>query len=469
MKIYNTLTGRKEKLIKPKGRPLQLFVCGPTVYDHSHIGHGRTYLAFDIFVRYLRFLGWRIFYLQNITNVEDRIIDRARRERKNPLTIARFFEKKYLEDIKSLKITSVNRYARASDFIPQIIRQIQTLKRKGYAYEAKDGYYFDIAKFSDYGKLSKRTAAQAEDAVTRIDESIHKRNKGDFALWKFVKTKRGREPAWDTPLGRGRPGWHIEDTAISESFFGPQYDVHGGAIDLKFPHHEAEISQQEAASGRKPFVKIWMHTGFLLVNRKKMSKSLKNFITIRDFLKKYPPEVFRWIVLSHHYRTPMNYTPDLASQARASLQTIQEFLEKLAVIIKHKSPKKSSSLPKSNVSKIVKQKEQSLHLALQDDLNTPEALAVIFSLISQFQKNVWSLPKRNAKIIKEFIESALAIFGLTLRPAKVPKKLQVLARRRELFRHNKQFTQADALRKKIKRVGYDVEDTPFGPFIRKVI
>ena len=297
LKIYNTLSGKKERLIKPKGRPLRLFVCGPTVYDYSHLGHARTYLAFDIIVRYLNFQGFKVFYVQNITNIDDKIINRAKRLKKQPLALANFFEKKFYEDMKNLKITSVDKYARASDFIPQIIKQIQTLIKKGHAYKIEgDGYYFDLKTFPDYGKLSKRTVLEAEDAVSRIDEGVAKRNKGDFALWKLTNEKS----SWPTPLGQGRPGWHIEDTAISESFFGPQYDLHGGANELKFPHHEAEIAQQESASGKKPFVKIWIHTGVLFINGKKMSKSLKNFISIHDFLKNKDANLLRWIVLNHH-------------------------------------------------------------------------------------------------------------------------------------------------------------------------
>ncbi|MEK7097892.1 MAG: cysteine--tRNA ligase, partial [Patescibacteria group bacterium] len=285
MLIYDTLSGEKKPLPETGGKPLRFFVCGPTVYDYIHIGNARTYSAFDTIVRYLRSRKIKVQYLQNITDIDDKIIKRALEEKKHIKTIANFYSRAYKQDMKSLKIISVNKYAPATRYIRQIVKQVQILTEKGLAYKIEsEGYYFDISKFPEYGKLSRRTSEQAEDSVSRIDEGINKKNRGDFVLWKFSKQN---EPVWKTPLGAGRPGWHIEDTAITEYFFGPQYDLHGGGIDLKFPHHEAEIAQQESASGKKPMVNIWMHAGTLLVRGEKMSKSAGNFITVRDFLKKY--------------------------------------------------------------------------------------------------------------------------------------------------------------------------------------
>lgn len=457
MKIFNTLSGEKENLAKPQKRPLKLFVCGPTVYDSSHIGHARTYLMFDVFVRYLRSLGFKIFYLQNITDIDDKIIARAKETKKNPRDIASFFGKEYLKDMKTLGINSVTKYARATDCVPATTAQIQTLIRKNYAYKIEgDGIYFDISKFKDYGKLSKRTIAQAEDAVSRIDKSAKKRNRGDFCLWKFWK--KG-EPFWKTPLGKGRPGWHIEDTAITEKFFGPQYDIHGAAIDLKFPHHEAEIAQQESASGKKPMAKIWMHTGFLLVDNKKMSKSLKNFITIKEFLKNYPPEVLRWLVLSHHYRSPLNFSWKLAEEAKTSLSKINDFLLKLDFIAGIKKRKIGAH-------RILKRREREFHKAMEDDFNTPLALSRLFKLTLEFQEKIWSMGNVETKALKNQIESTLKILGIKLKPSKIPNKIRQLVRRRELLRANKQFVQADNLRKKVLMLGYSIEDTPRGPFVR---
>ena len=460
MFIYNTLSGKKEKLIIPKKGGLKLFVCGPTVYNESHIGHARTYLVFDAFVKYLRSQKIKISYLQNITDVDDKIIARAKQTKTSPKKIADKYLASYLKDMKMLEIESVDTYARATRYIPEIVKQVQTLIKKGHVYEIKnDGWYFDIATFPDYGKLSKRTAAQAEDAITRIDESVRKKNRGDFCVWKFSKSG---EPVWQTALGAGRPGWHIEDTAIAEKFFGPQYDLHGGGLDLKFPHHEAEIAQAEAASDKKPFVKIWLHTGMLTVNGKKMSKSLRNFISITDFSKKYKPELLRWIVLNHHYRSPINYTEELVKQTKESLDAIKEFLAKLDFVSAIKTKKTNKEI--IGAGKL----NRIFAAALEDNFNTPRALAALFNFLNRNNKNIWFFNQETALKIKNLINAEIAMLGLKIKKEAVPKNITKLANQRELLRANKQFIRADALRKKLRVLGYEIEDTPLGPFIKAV-
>ncbi|MEK7173284.1 MAG: cysteine--tRNA ligase, partial [Patescibacteria group bacterium] len=304
IKIYNTLSGKIEPLSPIKKGKINLFVCGPTVYDYPHIGNARTYVAFDMLVNYLKHLGFDVFYLQNITDIDDKIIKRAKEKNISPKELAKQFEKEYMDDMQALQIKSVTKYARATDHIKKIISQVERLFSLGFAYQASDGIYYDVSKFKDYGKLSGRTAEEAEDGTSRIDEGVEKKNKADFCLWKFSKEDElyphtkifGVGASWPSPWGAGRPGWHIEDTAITEKYFGPQYDIHGGARDLIFPHHEAEISQMEAISGKSPLVKYWMHTGFLTINGQKMSKSLGNFTTIRDFLKETSPQVLRMFI-----------------------------------------------------------------------------------------------------------------------------------------------------------------------------
>ncbi len=457
LKIFNTLSGTKESL--PKKEVLNLFVCGPTVYDFSHIGHARTYIAFDNIVRYLKSAGEGIFYLQNITDIDDKIIDRAKEKGVAWKKLARDFEKAYRQDMKALGVKSVTCYARATDFIPEIVAQVETLIEKKHAYEiAGDGWYFDLATFPEYGKLSHRTAAQATDGVSRIDASISKRNAGDFCLWKF--SKKG-EPSWKTKLGAGRPGWHIEDTAISEKFFGPQYDLHGGAADLKFPHHEAEIAQQESASGKVPFVKIWMHTGFLLVNGEKMSKSLGNFTTIRDFLAAQKPETLRMIVASHHYRSPIDYTDALAHQANASLQRVRHFIARLQ--LKRKAGKISDT-----ATTLLAAAEKEFTEAMNDDFNTPDALAALFNLLNSLEVTLWTLNKAEAAAIRKFLEAKFELFGISLKKAvKIPADIAKKAKERESFRIHKQFIQSDALRKELDALGYSIEDTPLGPLVLK--
>ncbi len=477
MRIFDTLSQTKKPLPKSKGA-LKFFVCGPTVYDLSHIGHARTYIVFDAFVKFLRAKKLKVFYLQNITDIDDKIIVRAKKQKISPIKLARIFEKEYEKDIKSLKITSVKKYARATNHIKEIQKQISALIKKGYAYQTKNGIYFEIKKFKDYGKLSKQDLGKLRHGY-KIEPDPDKKDPLDFALWKntrinadlntdqrgkkikFRITKNG-EPIWSSPWGWGRPGWHIEDTAITEKYFGPQYDIHGGGNDLKFPHHEAEIAQQESASGKKPLVKIWMHTGFLLVNGEKMSKSLGNFITIRDFLKKHSSEALRLMVLLNHYRSPFNYTEELAKQSEKSSERMQEFMEKLEFVKNSKFKRQKSKLQL----KIQKYKNQ-FNLSLEDDFNTPKAIATIFELITKIQPNIWQLSPKEAQTLLKFIKKSLKIFEIELKPVKIPSKITKKAIDREKFRENKQFIQADQLRKEIEMLGYFLEDTPFGPMVRK--
>ena len=336
LKLYNTLTKKKE-IFKPlKDKNVKMFVCGPTCYNFSHIGHAKTYIQFDVIAKYLRYRKYHLYYLQNITDIDDKIIQRAKELKKTSFELANEYEKSHYQDMKALKVDSVNKYARATDYINEIVYQVQRLINLGYAYKIKDGYYFDLSKFKDYGKLSGRTTLEAEDSVSRIDDNKDKRNKGDFCLWKFYKEG---EPYWNSSLNAGRPGWHVEDTAITEKELGTQYDVHGGARDLIFPHHEAEIAQMESLT-KKPLVKYWMHTGFLNVKNEKMSKSLENFITIKDALKKHSPEILRMFFISAHYRSPINFNEKNLNQAKANLDKINNFL----INIKNSNGKKDVSL-----------------------------------------------------------------------------------------------------------------------------
>lgn len=472
IKVFNTLNQKETAL--PSKKKLNLFVCGPTVYDYSHLGHARTYIFFDFFVKLLKKTGYDVFYLQNITDIDDKIINRAKETNQNPLKLANTFFKAYLKNMKDLEIDSVNLYARATKFIPQIVKQIQVLIQKDYAYKIEnDGYYFNIKKFKDYGKLSKRTIAQAEDAISRIDNSILKINKGDFCLWKFPSKEKQEklkkiesnkkfvildfEPLWKTNLGWGRPGWHIEDTAIAMHYFGNQYDLHGGGIDLKFPHHEAEIAQAESISNKKPYVKIWMHTGQLMINNQKMSKSLGNFITINDFLKKYKPIVLRFLVLMHQWNSPLNYSNDSIQTALGGLQNIFETVKKLELLISQKKFGKKNIFIQKQILKFNK--------ALENNLNTPEALSVIFEINKIINTNLLNLNQKSAFNLYNNIKNCLNLLSLNLPNPKISFKIQALIKKREKFRGNKQFMQADQLRNKIFQLGYIVEDSALGPIV----
>ncbi len=440
-KLYNTLS-RKKEILKPlKNKKLNLFVCGITPYDFSHLGHARTYIVFDMLAKYLKQQGFNVFYLQNITDLDDKILTRAKETKTSWRALARKFEKEYLKDMKDLKINSVFKYARATDYIKEIISQISRLLKKSLAYQIQDGIYYDISKFKDYGKLSQRTVLRAQDAVSRIDESIKKRNKGDFCLWKFSKAN---EPSWPSPFGAGRPGWHIEDTAITEKHFGSQYDIHGGAMDLIFPHHEAEISQMEAISGKKPMVKYWLHTGFLTVNGQKMSKSLGNFITIKDFLKNNSARLLRFLIIKSHYRSPIDYSEKEIEQAKKELERIDGFLNK----------------PKTKNFKL-KIYYQKFNEAMEDDFNTPKAMAVIFELIR----------KENSKDVLKFLKKADEFFNFIFWPKPkeiIPQALLNQVKQRQKYRKQGDWQKADEIRKKMEEIGWQVEDTKEGPKIKKL-
>jgi len=463
LKLYNTLSRKKEDFKPLKDKKVNLFVCGPTVYDFPHIGHARTYIAFDMIVKYLRQKGYDVFYLQNITDIDDKIINRAKEKGISPKELAEEFENEYLKDMKSLSVDSINKYARATEYIKEIISQVERLLEKGYAYHLKDGIYYDISKFEEYGKLSRRTALQAEDAVTRIDEGLDKRNKGDFCLWKFSKSD---EPKWPSPWEPGRPGWHIEDTAITEKYFGPQYDIHGGARDLIFPHHEAEISQMEAISGKKPLVKYWLHTGFLTVGGQKMSKSLGNFITIRNFLKENPVRLTRFFIIKNHYRSPIDYSPKSILQAKKELERIDEFIEKLN---NHKSKSKKTDA----MEKLVLTAEKKFDEAMNEDFNTPKAIALIFELVNKgnslLSKN--EVDAKEAKKTLEYLRDIDKFFNFIFwekSKEKIPSDVLNLVKERESYRKNNQWEKADETRKEIEKMGYQVEDTERGPKIKKL-
>ncbi len=463
LKLYNTLSKKREAFKPRKGKTINFFVCGITPYNFSHIGHARTYLVFDLIIKYLRTKRFDVFYLQNITDIADKIIKRAKEKKISCQKLARNFEKEYLKDMKSLKIDSVTRYARATDYIEEIINQIKQLLKKDYAYQIKDGIYYDISKFKNYGKLSRRTILQAEDAVSRIDEAKEKRNKGDFALWKLSKPG---EPKWKSPFGYGRPGWHIEDTAITEKFFGSQYDIHGGAKDLIFPHHEAEIAQMEAISDKSPLVRYWLHSGFLMVRGQKMAKSLGNFITIKDFLKKHSPRLLRFLIIKNHYRSPIDYNENLLLQTERELERIDEFVEK----IKNQKVKGRSSIQRS---KLLLEIKREFEIAMEDDFNTPKAIAAIFELINQgnslIDENL--LSQNEARNILEFLEKTDRVFSFIFWSKikeKIPKEILESVKKREEYRKKNQWQKADKIRKRVKKMGFWVEDTKQGPKIKKL-
>ena len=446
MDIYSTLTRSKENFETINENRVNLFVCGPTVYDDAHIGHGRTYISFDTIQRYLEYSGYAVFYIQNITDIDDKIINRSKESGIPAHDIARKFEKRYIEDMTKLNVTGVNLFARATDHLGEIIDQIQRLIDKGFAYESEDGVYFEIEKFEEFGKLSNRKIDELESHRELAETT--KRNEQDFALWK--KREGVDEPVWPSPWGDGRPGWHIEDTAITEYYFGEQYDVHGGGLDLIFPHHEAEITQMEAVSGKSPMVRYWLHTGFLNVNGEKMSKSLNNFITIRDLLNDWDADTFRFFVLSTHYRSPIDFSKDSLHQSQKSLEKIKKFYTSLDV----EGSNAGSDLEALTVAK------KEFFNSMDDDFNTPKAIASIFVLISDCKSIDLSDDDKIA--VKSFLDDVSQILGIDFTLEEVSAGsddlLNLITDVRSELRAAKQYDLSDKIRDELNNLGYEIND-----------
>ncbi len=455
LKIYSTLS-RKKEIFKPiKKNEVNLFVCGPTVYDFAHLGHAKTYTQFDIIVKYLRHKGFKVFYLQNITDIDDKIINRANQEKKDWKEIVAKYEKEYFEDMKDLGIDSVNKYAKATNYLPEIISQVKRLIDKRIAYKISDGYYFDLTKFKEYGKLAKRKSLEKSDSVSRIDENPEKRNSGDFCLWKF---KKENEPFWKSELGEGRPGWHIEDTAITEKHFGPQYDVHGGGLDLIFPHHEAEIAQMESISGKVPFVRYWLHSGFVKIDKEKMSKSLGNFFTIKQALEKYKPEIIRYFFISTHYRKPIDFSRENLENTKSAYERLKNICGEIKddEEMNEKYLKGNIKFPSKHETYL-----EEFEKEMDDDFNTPKALQVLWKLV------------RDGKAEGKFqaIKKIDEIFGLNLlekEKIKISKEIQEIVEEREQARKNRDWKKADELREVLKKRGYFIDDTEEGARVRLV-
>jgi cysteinyl-tRNA synthetase len=462
LKIYNTRT-RSLEVFKPlNGNRVFMFVCGPTVYDYSHIGHARVFVFFDVVARWLRRLGYSLFYIVNITDVDDKIVGRAAEEGVHPLDLARKYERYFLEDMASLNVVSPNLYARASDYLREIFEQVGKLLERGHAYVTPTGVYFDITTFSDYGKLSGRDPKEL--VVHRIEPDPTKRNPGDFALWR-VRPKH--EFGWDSPWGYGRPGWHIEDTAITIRHFGPQYDIHGGAVELIFPHHEAEIAQAESFTGVKPFVNFWVHVGLLTVGGEKMSKSLGNYVTIREAVSRYGANTLRLYLLQTHYRSPIDFTWDALENAHKTFSKVEvahSRLEQLEV----REVSAVSDVEVELRKKAVRARE-GFEEAMNNDLNTAEAIASYLDLISainDYTNKRSDISADTHRLVIEALNYMNSVLGFVLRPGAAEgltnDLIKLLVDVRSELRKRKMWELSDKIRDELRRLGVELQDTPSG-------
>lgn len=429
-----------------------MYVCGVTPYDETHLGHARCYVFFDTVGRFFKSAGYEVMSVQNFTDIDDKIIAKAIKLDQPFIEISKQFIQDYFDRMTQLNVQKANVYTRVSEFMPQIIRWIQKLVDKKFAYVVDGEVYYAVSKFADYGKLSKRALSEME-AGARVEINEKKENPLDFSLWK--KGKEG-EPSWDSPWGKGRPGWHIECSVMSMELLGETFDIHGGGQDLIFPHHENEIAQSEGATG-KPFVRYWMHNGFVTINREKMSKSLGNFFTLREIFEKYSPEVVRLFLLSRHYRTPLDFSDDLLQQAKSSYHTLRETYESAAFLLEDSDGKTDS---------ILEDWEEKIAGALSDDFNTEKAIAVVFQLRNEMVEKIknrdfnWLI--RAKKTLGYFCNDLLGISLQSSLTSKTIKELKEKLDQRDQYRKKKDWENADKIRKEIESIGYFVEDTPAG-------
>lgn len=476
LEIYNTLTKQKEMFTPIVPKQIGLYVCGPTVYDYCHIGHGRLYLIMDTVVRYLRYQGYQVKYVRNITDIDDKIIKRAQENEESFDVLANRFIVAMHEDLKALNVLPPDVEPKATDYVTAMQEMIQTLIDKGYAYVAPNNdVYYHVTRFKSYGCLAHRDLEDLQ-AGARVEVNEQKQSPLDFVLWKSAKPG---EPKWASNWGDGRPGWHIECSAMSLKNLGETFDIHGGGPDLKFPHHENERAQSEAASGKR-FVNTWMHIGFLQIDKEKMSKSLGNFLTIRDFLKGYHPEILRYFSLASHYRSPVEYSDESIAIAMAALERMYIALRDIKEALKVNKTADLFAEPitvEPALQKLLQDYEQRFIDAMNDDFNTPIAFSVLFDLVREMNRERQpNLPQ--AKMMADLLVKLGNILGVLwdepeqfLQGAKHndldKEKIETLIQKRNDARKNKNWALSDEIRQELSALGIVLEDTSQGTLWRK--
>jgi cysteinyl-tRNA synthetase len=460
MQVYNTLTNRKEEFVPIEPGKVRMYVCGPTVYNFFHIGNARPFVVFDTLRRYFKFRGYEVKFVQNFTDVDDKIINRAKEEGITAPEVSEKYIKEYFKDAEALNVLRADVHPKVSEHIPEIIEFVQTLIDKGYAYEADGDVYYSTRKFSDYGKLSGQNIDDLESGA-RIAIGEVKEDPLDFALWKARKEES--EIAWESPWGMGRPGWHIECSTMAKKHLGDTIDIHGGGQDLTFPHHENEIAQSEACNG-VPFAHYWMHNGYINVDGKKMSKSLNNFFTVRDIREKYSGDVIRFFLLSGHYRSPINFSDLLMEQSKQGYERIATAIETLEFLITNGTDEPMADAA-AKLAALDQYKDKFIE-AMDDDLNTADGIAAIFELVSEINLAVKdgaskTYAKEALARIKELTD-VLGIFGGEDEEEGLGDDIQALIDERQAARKEKNWARADEIRDQLAAMGITLKDTPQG-------
>lgn len=459
LQVYNSLSRSKEEFAPLVEGEVSMYVCGVTPYDHAHMGHARAAVTFDVVRRFLEFKGYEVRFLTNFTDIDDKIIRRANEEHVGWKTIPEKYSAEYVDEMKRLNVLPPEKYALATEHIPQIIRLVGKLVDKGYAYSAGNGdVYFRVSRFKEYGKLSNQRLEQLV-AGARIEPGEAKEQPEDFALWKASKPG---EPSWASPWGKGRPGWHIECSAMISSFFGPSIDIHGGGADLLFPHHENEIAQSECATGEK-LARYWMHNGLLQVGEEKMSKSLKNFLSLKDALASFEPDAIRLFFLTTHYRSPLKYGPESLAEAQEALSRLENARANLAETIAQEIHGKETTAKKAEAI------ETEFLSAMEDDFNTAKALSHLFELARLCNASAGRATETESRSLLETFERLGRTLGLfEKRTGKKPPRgvdaawIEAKLAERQGAREAKDYAASDAIRRELLGKGVVVEDTPKG-------
>lgn len=464
MLVYNTMTRKKQELVPSDGKEIKIYACGPTVYNYIHIGNARPICAFDVLRRYLKYRGFNVKYVQNFTDVDDKIIKKANEEGVSASEISERYIAEYKKDAHGLNVMDADVHPKVTENMDIIIDFIKTLIEKGHAYEVQGDVYFRTLSFKDYGKLSGMPIEDLQ-AGARIDVNDIKEDPLDFALWKAAKPG---EPYWESPWGKGRPGWHIECSAMSKQYLAETIDLHCGGQDLIFPHHENEIAQSEAASG-KVFSKCWMHNGYINIDNKKMSKSLGNFFTVREVAEKYGYEVIRYLMVQAYYRSPINYSRELLDACKTSLERLYQCRETLDRAIENAG----EGVYSEEAEKSFKTCKEKFIEAMDDDLNTADAVSAIFELVREL--NIMSSNKESSKkqleqgrALFDELTDVLGILYNKKEKNEIPQEILDLVEERKAARKAKDFAKADEIRDKITQLGYSVKETRQGVEVTKL-
>lgn len=460
MKVYNTLTRRKEELNPITPGEVKIYACGPTVYNYIHIGNARPLCVFDVLRRYLEYRGYKVYFVQNFTDIDDKIIRRANEEGLTFSEVSEKYIKEFWVDAKGMNIREATIHPKATENIDEIIAIISALVEKGYAYEAQGDVYFSPAKFAEYGKLSHQPLEELE-AGARINIGEVKKEPMDFALWKAAKPG---EPSWESPWGQGRPGWHIECSAMVRRYLGETIDIHCGGQDLIFPHHENEIAQSECCNG-VPFAHYWMHNGFINVDNQKMSKSLGNFFTVRDVAKEYGYEPIRYLMISSQYRSPINYSIDIIEQCKAALSRLYSCRDSLDFALKN-AVEEAGADDDAVIEKLEERRKQ-FEEAMDDDLNTADALAAVYELVRDINTRVTTgvHSRKLCEHASDLFDTLCGILGLVYNRAadkSLDTEIEALIEQRNLARKAKNWAEADRIRDELKERNIILEDTPQG-------